>query len=86
MSGETARRSDTLWLRLAAIEDPEFGFGVPAGISRDAFSRLALFGFVVIREIGEGRRAVITDKGHVELERRRARARRFRAIHSEAVE
>ena len=75
----TTRKTDTLWLRLAALDDPHFGFGVPAAMCPHVFERLAIEGYVEIREIGRGRRAVITDRGEAKLTKLRLRAERAKA-------
>lgn len=68
---------DMIYLRLAALDDAEFGQGVPAPMNLLAFTRLVEAGLVTIRVKPSGRpgRAVATDEGLRVLEQVRARKR-----------
>lgn len=72
------RKGDILWLRLAALSDPDFGEGVPVRLCPTRFAALAEAGLVEHRDNGGGSpRAVATERGRKFVENRRTRMRRW---------
>lgn len=80
-------RGQSLWLRLASIDDPDYGRGVPWGIGRLFFDALEARGLVrrdsVSTRKGRSDCAVITEAGVVELEAARFGHRRGKARRQE---
>lgn len=72
---------NVLFLQLAAIQDPDWGPGIPWFIAPAAFEEMELLGLIERRSTNSGQtfRAVITDQGAAALERMRLQMRERKA-------